>query len=196
MCVLTSAVAASSLPASAEPALNPNQPNHRIPAPISVSGRLCGAIGCCGQPRRLPEHEDRGQRRDPGVDVHDRAAGEVERAALEQPARGREHPVRDRRVHEHEPETARTTSTPTNRIRSAIAPVISAGVMIANISWKARNASGGIVSANPVGDVVADVVHPREVEVADDVARAREGERVDRDGPQHAHDAEAERSSA
>ncbi len=42
----------------------------------------------------------------------------------------------------------------TNRIRSAIAPVISAGVMIANISWNARNANGGIVSAKPVGDVV------------------------------------------
>jgi hypothetical protein len=40
-----------------------------------------------------------------------------------------------------------------NRMRSATAPVIRAGVMMANISWKAMNASGGIVSSsNPVGN--------------------------------------------
>ena len=31
--------------------------------------------------------------------------------------------------------------------RSAMAPVISAGVMTANISWKATNTSGGITCA-------------------------------------------------
>ena len=43
--VLTRAWAAMPLAPSAEPALNPNQPNHRIPVPIIVSGRLCGGIG-------------------------------------------------------------------------------------------------------------------------------------------------------
>ena len=33
------------------------------------------------------------------------------------------------------------------RMRSAIAPVISAGVMTANVSWNATNASAGIVPA-------------------------------------------------
>ena len=43
-----------------------------------------------------------------------------------------------------------------------MAPQMSAGVMIANISWKARNANGGIVSAEPVGDTVpALCIHAR-----------------------------------
>ena len=42
-----------------------------------------------------------------------------------------------------------------NFMRSATAPVIRAGVMIANMSWKARNVSGGIDSSKPVGDVAA-----------------------------------------
>ena len=42
-----------------------------------------------------------------------------------------------------------------NFMRSAMAPVINAGVMIANMSWKAMNVSGGIDSSNPVGDVAA-----------------------------------------
>src|SRR3989440_735495 len=49
------------------------------------------------------EHEDDGQRGDPGVDVDDRAAGEVERPELEQPADRGEHPVGDGSVDEHEP---------------------------------------------------------------------------------------------
>ena len=34
--------------ASAEPALNPAQPNHRMPVPRIVNGRLCGRIGVSG----------------------------------------------------------------------------------------------------------------------------------------------------
>ena len=46
--VLTSAWAAWPLAAPAEPALKPNQPNHRMPVPIRVIGRLCGGIGVSG----------------------------------------------------------------------------------------------------------------------------------------------------
>ena len=43
------------LPASsAEPALKPNQPNHRSEAPIMVSGRLSGAIASRPKPTRVP----------------------------------------------------------------------------------------------------------------------------------------------
>ena len=42
--VLVNASAARPLAARAEPALNPNQPNHRSPAPSSTSGTLCGTI--------------------------------------------------------------------------------------------------------------------------------------------------------
>src|SRR5215471_2736360 len=39
---------ATPLAASAEPALNPAQPNHRMPVPSTVSGRLWGGIGSWG----------------------------------------------------------------------------------------------------------------------------------------------------
>ena len=37
-----------------EPTLKPYQPNHRRPAPIMVSVRLCGFIGSFMKPTRLP----------------------------------------------------------------------------------------------------------------------------------------------
>ena len=40
------------------------------------------------------------------------------------------------------------TAYPANFKRSAVAPVIRAGVMTANIIWYAANASGGMVSAS------------------------------------------------
>src|ERR1022692_2165903 len=40
--VLTSAEVATDPAESALPALKPNQPNHKIPAPSSTSGMLCG----------------------------------------------------------------------------------------------------------------------------------------------------------
>ena len=52
--VFRNACAATPLAASAEPALKPNHPNHRMPVPSSVSGNECGGIGSPGQPRRLP----------------------------------------------------------------------------------------------------------------------------------------------
>ena len=48
-------------------------------------------------------------------------------------------------------------------MRSAIAPVISAGVMIANISWNAENDSGGIGNdPKPVaGTFATSCIHAR-----------------------------------
>src|SRR6516164_3645036 len=43
-CVTTIANPARPSAATAEPALNPNQPTHSSDAPVSVSVRLCGAI--------------------------------------------------------------------------------------------------------------------------------------------------------
>src|SRR5687767_465720 len=43
--VARNALAASAFASSALPALNPNQPNQRSAAPITVIGRLCGCIG-------------------------------------------------------------------------------------------------------------------------------------------------------
>src|SRR5580692_7608708 len=52
-CVATNALVARLLAASALPALNPNQPTHSRHAPIKLSTRLCGGIGCFGYPTRL-----------------------------------------------------------------------------------------------------------------------------------------------
>src|ERR1051325_7862478 len=43
--VATKALTAKPLAATAEPALNPNQPTHSSEAPMTVSGRLCGGVG-------------------------------------------------------------------------------------------------------------------------------------------------------
>src|SRR3989442_1116709 len=52
--VARNALTARPLASSALPALKPNQPNHRSPAPITVMGRLCGCIGWGPEPRRRP----------------------------------------------------------------------------------------------------------------------------------------------
>ena len=52
--VLTKAIAATPPASSAEPALKPNQPNHRIDAPTIVWVRLCGLIASRPKPMRLP----------------------------------------------------------------------------------------------------------------------------------------------
>src|SRR5262245_43984422 len=52
--VLRKASVASGLALSALPALKPNQPVHRSPAPIRQRGRLWGGIGSFPKPRRLP----------------------------------------------------------------------------------------------------------------------------------------------
>ena len=46
--VFMMAWAATPSAASAEPALNPAQPNHRMPVPSRVNGRLWGGIGVSG----------------------------------------------------------------------------------------------------------------------------------------------------
>src|ERR1700756_929809 len=45
-CVFTSAYAATPPAELALPALKPNQPNQRMPAPRSTSGTLCGRSSC------------------------------------------------------------------------------------------------------------------------------------------------------
>src|SRR5262245_47865551 len=53
-CVATNAFEANPSAANALPALNPNQPTQSRHAPIKLSTRLCGGIGCLGKPTRLP----------------------------------------------------------------------------------------------------------------------------------------------
>src|SRR5579864_42448 len=53
-CVATKALLASPPEESALPALKPNHPTHKRHAPMKLSTRLCGGIGCFGYPTRLP----------------------------------------------------------------------------------------------------------------------------------------------
>src|ERR1700741_5233709 len=55
-CVARKALVASGLEASALPALNPNQPTHSKQAPMKLSTKLCGGMGCFGNPVRLPRY--------------------------------------------------------------------------------------------------------------------------------------------
>ena len=68
----------------------------------------------------------------------------------------------------------RKATHPPNFIRSAMAPVISAGVMMANIIWKAQNAMRGDGQGGGEAEVgVGDVGQAGETEVADEAATAR-----------------------
>ncbi len=73
------------------------------------------------------------QRRGAGVDVHHRAAGEVERPERPEPAAPPD-PVADRGVDQQSPETAKATKAP-KRMRSTTAPEIRATVRIAKVPW-------------------------------------------------------------
>src|SRR5689334_25409864 len=53
-CVATKALLARPPEDSALPALNPNHPTHSKHAPMKLSTRLCGGIGCFGYPTRFP----------------------------------------------------------------------------------------------------------------------------------------------
>jgi hypothetical protein len=54
MSVLTKACAATPLAASAEPPLNPNQPNHSSPVPRATNATLCGSVCSSGPNFRAP----------------------------------------------------------------------------------------------------------------------------------------------
>ncbi len=52
--VAANALVASGPAFNALPALKPNHPTHSKPVPMSESTTLCGTIGSCGKPSRLP----------------------------------------------------------------------------------------------------------------------------------------------
>ena len=110
--VVTMTMAAELPAASAEPPLNAYQPAHSRPAPSSVSGTLCG-LRSLPQPADLPSTIATASAAAPALmctavppaksmalqAVGDPAADGV----LGHHAVEREHPVRDREVHQHRP---------------------------------------------------------------------------------------------
>ena len=158
MVVVMNVAPAMPLEPTAEPALKPYQPNHSRPAPSITNGRLCGRIGLARPAEALAEDDGQHQARGTGVDVHRGTTREVDclefvgnpAAVLTGDAVEREHPVRDREVHDRRPTGATNSSQPPNFSRSATAPEIRATVMMANISWKATNTVCGMVPASGI----------------------------------------------
>src|SRR5258705_3837009 len=141
--VLVNASAASPLALSALPALKPNQPVHRRPAPIRHSGTLCGAIGSFPKPRRFPS-----------ISASARAENPLDMCTTRPPAKSialalKIQPSADQTMCAIGQYTSSTqievnATYALNFIRSATAPRISAGVMIANIAWNITKISSGI----------------------------------------------------
>ena len=109
--VLMKAKPAMPLAPSAEPALNPNQPNHSRPAPSMHERQVVRAHGLARPAAALAEHDGQRQAGRTGVDVHRGATGEVERGlqVVGDPAADRRRSRRRRR---------RTPSAPPGSRRS------------------------------------------------------------------------------
>src|SRR5687768_9113423 len=132
--VFTNASAAMPFAASAEPALNPNQPNQSSPAPISTIGTLCGDIGMRLKSRRGPRYHAATRAETPAL-----TCTTVPPAKSSAPSFWSQPP---------DPQTQCASGAYTsvdqsrikarnarNRMRSTIAPDTSAGVITANIAW-------------------------------------------------------------
>src|SRR5215510_16486098 len=141
--VLRNASVASGLALSALPALKPNQPVQSSPAPTRQSGRLCGGIGSRPRPWRLPS-----------MSAATRAENPLDMWTTRPPAKSiaealKIQPSDDQTMCAIGQYTTRNqivmnaTQTP-NRMRSAMAPRIRAGVMIANIAWNMMKMYSGM----------------------------------------------------
>src|SRR5271156_2718004 len=135
----------------AEPALNPNHPTHSKHAPIKLRTTECGGIGWRGYSSRLPRYNAVTSADTPEV-----------MCTTVPPAKSRQgkRPPRDALRNPPLPQTicaiglytkiahnTMNASMAENFIRSANAPVINAGVMMANINWNTINVCRGIVAA-------------------------------------------------
>lgn len=124
--------------------MNPNQPNHSRPEPSITSGRLCGRIGSFLNPTRLPMTRITPSAAAPALmwTAVPPAKSITPRSKAQPPvpqtqwATGKYTTVAHR---------AMNRDHAVNLTRSASAPLISAGVMIANMSWKTMKTKTGMV---------------------------------------------------
>src|SRR5262245_27267459 len=142
--VFRNASVASGLALRALPALNPNQPVQRRPAPTMQSGRLWGGIGSRPSPLRFPS-----------MMAATIAENPLDMWTTSPPAKSM---APDLKSHPSDPHTMwaigqYTTSShaamnahhTSKRMRSAIAPRISAGVMMANMAWNMTKTYSGML---------------------------------------------------
>src|SRR3954466_8668173 len=145
MFVTVKALAARPPAVSADPALNPNQPNHRRPAPRTVIGTSCGSL-LSPFMWRFPIISATTRADTPELmwttvpPAKSSAPSLNSQPSTDQTqwAIGEEMRIDQRMV--------KRTNEP-NRLRSANAPVMSAGVIAANISWNIANNMNGMVTA-------------------------------------------------
>src|SRR3954447_5225593 len=160
--VLTQTTEAALLAASAEPALKPNQPNHSRPAPVITRVRLCSRIGSRPKPTRLPSTIAMAGPATPALmctAVPPAKSITLRLLAIQPPvcvsvlksntqcATGKYTMVAQMPLNSiHGP----------NFARSAMAPEISATVMIAKTAWKATNA----ITGRPPASLVESSIRP------------------------------------
>ena len=144
--IWVTAIAMAALPpaVNALPPLNPNQPTHSIPAPAMVNVMLCGGMGCVGKPCRALS-----------TNAVTTAAVPAVMCTTLPPAKSRNPRSNSQPVSAQTQcvigaytiidQSAVNSRTETKRIRSAKPPTISAGVMIAKVSWKIAKLDSGIV---------------------------------------------------
>src|SRR5580692_2740865 len=150
-CVATNALVANPPEDKALPALNPNQPTHNKQAPIKLSTKLCGGIGCFGYPTRFPRYKAHTNADTPDVmcttvpPAKSRVGNFPPSDAFNIPPLP--HTMCAIGAYTRKNHSVMNSSVPENFMRSAVAPVISAGVIIANINWYTINVICGIVAA-------------------------------------------------
>src|SRR5579883_2455164 len=151
MCVATNALDASEEAASALPALNPNQPTHSKHAPMKLRTRLWGGVGCLGYPTRFPRYSAHTSAETPEVICTTVPPAKSRHGNLPPSDAFRNPPLPQTMcaIGAYTPrnQSVMKSTVPLNFMRSAAAPVISAGVMIANISWYTMKVDCGIVPA-------------------------------------------------
>src|SRR6266550_4172876 len=128
--VLTNASAAMPFAASAEPALNPNHPNHNSPAPMSTRGTLWGDSGTRRKSRRGPRNQAATSADTPAL-----TCTTVPPAKSSAPSCCNQPPAPQTQcasgAYTNVDHNSRNARYARNRIRSTIAPEMSAGVITA-----------------------------------------------------------------
>src|SRR5579859_5131934 len=138
-CVATNALLAKPPEESALPALKPNQPTHSRHAPIKLSTMLCGGIGCFGYPTRFPMYNAQTSAETPEVICTTVPPAKSSVGNLPPSEAFRNPPLPQTMcasgAYTIKNHSVMKSTVPLNFMRSAVAPVIKAGVITANINW-------------------------------------------------------------
>src|ERR1700677_4062671 len=144
ICVVAKAMPARPSAATAEPALKPNQPTHSSEAPITVRVRLCGAMDSLPNPWRLPSMMAVASPAIPAL-----MCTTVPPAKSSTPFWASQpdgsHTQCAIGQYTTSSQIVMKASIAENFMRSAKEPQISAGVMIAKVSWNTAYTVSGIV---------------------------------------------------